>query len=114
MSGRGKASELTPPERRLIAEKIKEGWSTRDVALLTGRSQSTIQNIRKELGLSKPAAFGTGTSNELKAWFAKHGNWDWKDPREKKDDLHKKRDFWTRETGSNFRTPYHFPGRISH
>ena len=114
MSGRGKASELTPPERRLIAEKIKEGWSTRDIELLTGRSPATISKVKRDLGLNKKSLFCTNPSNELKSWFAHHGNWDWKDPREKKDDLHKKRDFWTRETGSQFRTPYHFPGRISH
>lgn len=121
MSGRGDASSVTPIERRLIVEKLKEGWSVRDIELLTGRCRTTIQNIKKELGLKdntgsnqkRIAHFTVHPTQDLRKWFENHGNWEWKDPREQKSEP-KKRDFWFRETGSNFRTPYHYPGKVTH
>ena len=96
-----------------IAEMLRQGMPIHKISGLTGRSSNTIQKIKKELGLTgqKKSTDELAETADMDKYRWLQKNWPPKLPEKPKKTEPKKRDWWTKETGSHFRTPYHFPGK---
>ena len=83
---------LEPDEILYIRQLIKEGKTTKEIEMITGRSANTVQRIRRDVnGRVEQAEKKETTTTAM--WLKK--NWQWKVPKEQ---LVKRK--------SNFRTPY--------
>ena len=109
--GNRKYKRLTEEQRERIRQMLLDGIPCEKIAVETGRATSTVRLIKKDMGLTqqKRERIVTDKCNaDIKRWLQK--NWHFENPKKKKPEP-RKRDWWSRETGSHFRTPYHFPGK---
>ena len=83
---------MEPDEILYIRQLIEEGKTTKEIEMITGRSKSTIQQIRHDVN-DRVKLAEKSENTDTARWLRK--NWQWKMPKEQ---LVKRK--------SNFRTPY--------
>ena len=109
-----KFGRLSTKEIDSIKSLLKQGIPIWKISIITERSEYSIQNIRKEMlrevqdpepepepeeKQEKPD--GNHIKGDMKAWLKE--NWHWKKPKPP-----------VKKRASNFRTPYHYPGKPLH
>ena len=117
----GKIGRLSNDEIDNIRILLKEGKPIWKIAILTERSEYSIQNIKKEMMREEQQkeepeedpeeeqeeTNENAISGDMKAWLKK--NWHWKIP-----ERQQKSNPPVKKRSGNFRTPYHYPGRAIH
>ena len=93
------AERLSDEEILYIIQLVEEGKTTREISLITKRSTTTIERMRKKSDYAYREVV-KNQHDQTARWL--RANWHWKTPEKQR--IRKKR-------SSNFRTPYHYPGK---
>ena len=107
-----KVGRLSTEEIDNIKILLKQGKPIWKISIITERSEYSIQNIKKEMlreaqepepepEEKQKEPEGNHINGDMKAWLKE--NWHWKKPKPP-----------VKKRSSNFRTPYHYPGKASH